>query len=225
MYTDLTPTRIAALKGPSFQFLSRAILLALTFLPIPAMAIEEPAYSVRLKDDAFEVRTYGERVIAETLVEGSLSEASNAGFRKVAGYIFGANRTRAGTKAEIAMTAPVMVSRSEKIAMTAPVMTHAAAQGYRLSFVMPAKYHLDTLPVPLDPAVTLRVLPAAAYAVLRFSGTCNERKVADRTADLTAWIARRGLTVRGEPSLARYDPPWQLPFLRRNEILIAVDPP
>ena len=86
------------------------------------MAIEEPAYSVRLKEDAFEVRTYGERVIAETLVEGTLSEASNAGFRKVAGYIFGANRSREGSKTEIAMTAPVMVSPSQKIAMTAPVV-------------------------------------------------------------------------------------------------------
>jgi hypothetical protein len=202
-----------------------AVALATNFVSVPAMAIEEPSFQVRLKDGAFEVRTYGQRIIAETTVEGTLSEASNAGFRKVAGYIFGANRTRDGSKTEIAMTAPVTVSRSQKIAMTAPVMTHPSAQGYRLSFVMPAQYRLDSLPAPLDPSVELRVLPPASYAVLRFSGLCSEKRVADRAAELSAWITRRGLTVRGEASLARYDPPWQLPFLRRNEILIPVDAP
>jgi hypothetical protein len=212
--------------NPTF-FCPRRSVGALLLLLIggSAMAIEEPSFKSLLREEAFEVRAYGPRVVAETVVSGSLSEASNAGFRRVAGYIFGGNRLNDGASAAIAMTAPVTVSRSTKIDMTAPVTTRAEGAGYRLQFVMPARYTLATLPAPLDPNVHLRELPASTYAVVRFSGWCGETKVADRTEALRHWIARRHLTPVGEPELARYDPPWQLPFLRRNEILIPVTTP
>jgi len=191
-----------------------------------AMAIEEPAFKVLSHERDFEVRTYGPRIVAETLVEGTLATASSTGFRRVAGYIFGRNRSNEGQSAAIAMTAPVIVANAQTIAMTAPVTTRAETGGYRLQFVMPAAYTLATLPTPLDPAVHLREVAGATYAVVRFSGWCGETKVAERTAALRAWLAKRDLTARGEAELARYDPPWQLPFLRRNEILIPLaDPP
>jgi hypothetical protein len=201
------------------------ITCILLFLSGAAMAIEEPKYQVVTQDGAYEVRTYGARIVAETWVTGNLSEASNAGFNKVAGYIFGKNRRNDGKSASIAMTAPVTVSQSTKIDMTAPVTTQAEADGYRLQFVMPSQYTLATLPVPLDPAVKLREIAPVTYAVIRFSGWCGENKVKDRTAALRAWMAQRHLTARGAPELARYDPPWQLPFLRRNEVLIPVSAP
>ena len=201
------------------------VTCALLLLSGAAMAIEEPAYRVVTQDGSYEVRTYGARIVAETWVTGNLSEASSAGFRKVAGYIFGKNRQNDGKSASIAMTAPVTVSRSTKIEMTAPVTTHAEANGYRLQFVMPSQYTLATLPIPLDPDVKLHEIPPATYAVIRFSGWCGENQVKDRTDALRGWMAHRHLTPRGEPELARYDPPWQLPFLRRNEVLIPVNAP
>ena len=173
-----------------------------------AVAIEEPTYTATRQDGAFEIRTYGPKIVAETWITGSLSSASSAGFRKVAGYIFGRNRTQVGA--------------TTKIDMTAPVTTHPIDGGYRLQFVMPSRYTLATLPAPIDNNVHLREVPSATYAVVRFSGLCGESKVAERTAALRAWITKNGLTVLGEAELARYDPPWRLPFLRRNEILIPI---
>ena len=86
------------------------VTCALLLLSGAAMAIEEPAYRVVTQDGSYEVRTYGARIVAETWVTGNLSEASSAGFRKVAGYIFGKNRQNDGKSASIAMTAPVTVS-------------------------------------------------------------------------------------------------------------------
>jgi hypothetical protein len=216
--------------------ISAALLLAvLTLTPMePAMAIEEPAYEVLERDDRIELRAYAPLVVAETVVDGDLSTATNRGFRAIAAYIFGANRSvrGTGTSEKIEMTAPVVVEpASQRIAMTAPVTvepqasdTIAGAARWRVQFVMPKEYRLDTLPRPDDPTVTLREVPGVRRAVLRFSGLAGEDKVSGLTTELRAWIGARRLTEVGAPQLARYDPPWTLPFLRRNEVMIEVTP-
>ena len=201
----------------------RAMLVALALSGVqPAMAIEEPAFTTTLVDREFSVRDYAPRIVAETDTAGSLSEASNAGFRRIAGYIFGGNRSRtADGTVRVAMTAPVTVeAQSARIAMTAPVTVEPGDNRWRVEFTMPAAYSLATLPVPLDPNVRLREVPAARLAVLRFSGLVGDAALAAQTTRLRAWMAGRGLTASGPPRLARYNPPWTLPFLRRNEILI-----
>jgi hypothetical protein len=195
------------------------------------MAIEEPKYSVVEKSDAFELRAYAPRVVAETLVDGSLSDASSLGFRRIADYIFGNNTSRNGASdkngEKISMTAPVSMApkvektASEKISMTAPVAMQQAAGQWRMYFVMPSQYTLNTLPTPNNAAVTLRELPASRMAVLRFSGLAGEEKTAQKTAALMAWLKTKNLVAIGEPELARYNPPWTLPFLRRNEVMVA----
>ena len=92
---------------------------------------------------------------------------------------------------------------------------------WRMYFVMPSKYTLETLPKPNNPAVTLRAIPASNVAVLRFSGLAGEEKTAKKTAELLAWLKSKQITPIGEPELARYNPPWTLPFLRRNEVMVA----
>jgi hypothetical protein len=199
-------------------------LAALLAAPL-AMAVEEPAFATEKQDGNFELRLYAPMIVAETVVEGSLGDASNSGFRIVAAYIFGNNvAVKDGDPEKVAMTAPVtMEAAPERIAMTAPVTTEAAAGKWRMHFVMPSQYTMATLPRPKDDRVKLREVPARRMAVLRFSGFTGEGKVAAKTQELLAWAARAGLKPSGTPQLARYDPPWTFPFLRRNEVLVAVE--
>ena len=189
------------------------------------MAIEEPTFSVSMKEGAFEVRSYPALVAAQVSVTGARDEASNAGFRLLAGYIFGGN-TR---KQSIAMTAPVVQAQaaSEKIAMTAPVLQTSVpgqTNTWTVRFIMPKEYNLDTLPTPNDPKVQLMALPQARFAAVTFSGLAREDDVALRTAELNAYIAKHGLQATAPPALARYNPPWTPWFMRRNEVLIALTP-
>jgi hypothetical protein len=186
------------------------------------MAIEEPGFDLLEKTEPYELRAYKPRIVAETIIPGSLKNASSAGFKRIAGYIFGNNASRSGESQKISMTAPVsMVPKSEKISMTAPVNMEQSEKQWRMQFFMPSQYTMDNLPKPNNPAVTLRTLPASTFAVLRFSGLAGEEKTADKTADLMAWLKDRGIKPTGEPVLARYNPPWTLLFLRRNEVMVA----
>ncbi len=196
--------------------------LMTAFLSVtPAMATEEPKYTVIEKTDDFELRAYSPMIIAETFVTGSLEKASGDGFRLIADYIFGNNKSRTGSSEKISMTTPVtMKPKSEKISMTAPVSMQEAEGKWRMHFVMPSKYTLDTLPEPNNKAVNLRELPAKRFAVVRFSGLAGEAKTAQKTKELLAWMSSKNIEPIGTPELARYNPPWTLPFLRRNEVMV-----
>jgi len=185
------------------------------------MATEEPSYEVIEKSGDFELRTYSPMIVAETQVAGPMDDASSAGFRLLADYIFGNNTSHAGSNEKISMTAPVtMEPRSEKISMTAPVSMQPTGEQWRVHFVMPSKYTLDTLPKPNNPAVALREVPASNVAVIRFSGLVGEKKRAAKEAELISWLDSKGIEPIGQPQLARYNPPWTLPFLRRNEVMV-----
>lgn len=185
-----------------------------------AMATEEPSYTSILQEAPFEIREYPALIAAEVTVSGERSEAVSAGFRLLAGYIFGGN-TR---KQSISMTSPVIQNEApnEKIAMTAPVMQSADSSGWIIRFIMPASYTLETLPMPNDPKVRLMPLPPKRVAVVRFSGLVDDNDVEQQTTVLRAFVVKQKLTTVGTPSLARYDPPWTLWFLRRNEIMLEV---
>ncbi len=182
------------------------------------MATEEPAFVIVSHEGKFEVRDYPALVVAEVSVTGSRDDASNAGFRLLAAYIFGAN-TRRQT---IAMTAPVVQERAggETIAMTAPVTQSGGDGAWVVRFTMPSKYTLGTLPAPNDARVRLVPIPPQRYAVVRFSGLARLDDVGRQTEDLRAFMKRQQLRAIGAPSLARYNPPWTLWFMRRNEIWI-----
>ena len=202
------------------------------------MATEEPKFEILAKDNTIEVRRYLPFIVAETWVDGDMSEASNKGFRAVAGYIFGDNQAAGSTSStKIAMTAPVTVqpaAPSKKIAMTAPVtiepqtgtaLNLEGAKRWRVHFVMPSQYTLATLPKPNNTAITLREVPAKTWAVLSFSGFNTEARVQQHTDELLAWLATRKMAFVGSPQLARYDPPWTLPMFRRNEIMVEISRP
>jgi hypothetical protein len=189
------------------------------------MAIEEPGFRTLKQDGAFAVREYSAYVVAETRVEAGFTEAGNVAFQRLFGYISGKNVAQQ----KIAMTAPVTQSpaeaRNEKIAMTAPVSQVADGNAFRVAFTLPAKYTLETAPKPLDPTVQIREIPARLIACWRYSGRWTESNYRDNERLLREQIKKRGLVIKGDPILARYDPPFMPWFLRRNEVLIPVDRP
>ncbi|KAA0071238.1 heme-binding protein [Rhodanobacter sp. T12-5] len=185
------------------------------------MAVETPPYKAVLRDGNFELRDYPALAVAEVTVEGDQKEAASKGFRLLAGYIFGANKRRRS----IAMTAPVaQQAASEKIAMTAPVEQMQGASGtWVVRFTMPGAWTLQTLPIPNDPKVTLRATEPSRLAVLRFSGLARPEDVQSNTRELLAQVTSHGLHAIGPVSLAQYNPPWTLWFMRRNEVMVEVE--
>ncbi len=185
-----------------------------------AMATEEAPFTEMKKSGNLELRKYPAYIVAETYVEGDFEKVGNEGFRRLANYIGGQNQKRAS----IAMTAPVsQEAEGEKIAMTAPVSQEQIGNLWRITFVMPSKYTLDTLPRPDDERVTLMEEPSRLMAVIRYSGTWRRKRYDDHEAKLIDWIEREGWKRVGEPVWARYNPPFMPWFLRRNEILIPVE--
>ena len=184
------------------------------------VGIETPKYKVIEKEGRLELRQYPPQIVAETLVQADFDTSGNIAFRRLFRYISGQNRA----KESIAMTAPVhQKAAAQKIAMTAPVTQQKSQENYAVSFLMPAKYSLETLPEPLDPNVVLKTIPARTLAAIRYSGTWSQKRYEAHKAKLLEFIQKKERKITGEPIFARYDPPFQLWFLRRNEVLIAVE--
>ena len=181
------------------------LLLTLNLLGTLAMATEEPPYAETLKEGDFEVREYPSMIAAEVLVTGERSDAVSAGFRLLAGYIFGGN------------------IKKQSIAMTAPVTQSGSENGWTVRFIMPQGYTLDSLPTPKDSQVKLVPLAPTRFAVVKFSGLAKEPDIIEQTQRLNEYVAKQKLTPTGPATLARYDPPWTLWFLRRNEMMIPME--
>lgn len=182
------------------------------------MAIEEPGFRLVERDGAYELREYAAHLVAETSVEADFEQAGNVAFRRLYDYISGENVPRQ----RIAMTAPVTQARGVNIEMTAPVTQQAQAGAYRVAFVVPSQYTLATVPRPLDARIEIREVPARLVAAWRYTGRWTTANYDESEKALRAELARRGLEPAGEPTLARYDPPFKPWFMRRNEVLIPV---
>jgi hypothetical protein len=198
-------------------FLLNLVLLALG--GIDAVATEEVKYRVLESSGDFELRQYESSLGAETTVEGDFHEVGNEGFRRLFDYISGKNRK----KQSIPMTAPVsQEASSEKIPMTAPVNQEKVGGAWRITFLMPSAFTMETLPEPLDSRVKLVKIPGRLMAALKYSGTWSRERYEGKEQRLKELIRQRGLKIEGEPVFARYNPPFMPWFLRRNEVLIPV---
>jgi hypothetical protein len=190
------------------------------FKPASAKVAEPPFTSV-FKQDDFEIRDYATQVVAEVTVTSNNREPANDGFRPLAGYIFGGNAPRA----KIAMTAPVTRQQGTQIAMTAPVTRQAAGASWKVRFIMPAGSTLESMPRPNNPDVVLIEEPGKRYAIVRFSGLGGQAVLDRKTEELRAFMTGRNLTPIGTPVIAFYDPPFTLPFMRRNEVWLEIAKP
>lgn len=197
------------------------IATLLILLQANVMALEEPEYTVIGEYDEFEIRQYSEYLVAEVDVDGDFDEAGNDAFRILAGYIFGDNQSAE----KMAMTAPVEsreTPQGEKMAMTAPVTARADAGKTTYAFVMERKYSMETLPIPRDDRIRIRKMPERTMAVRRYSGRWTEEKYQQNETVLREALSAEGIQVVSEPILARYNSPFSLPVLRRNEVMFEV---
>ena len=213
-----TVTR-SVLQTPFAKFAHAAALFSIALTMSSAHAIEEPDYTVVQKTEVFEVRKYAPYLVAEVLVPGPASEAGRQGFSLLGGYIFGKNKG----ERKLEMTAPVTQTPVEppapvKLDMTAPVTQAAAPGGFLVQFVMPKGYTLATLPEPLDARVKLREVPGNSVAVIRFSGSWSQSLYNEKLELLKTALATANIATQGEPVSSRYNSPFSLPFMRRNEI-------
>jgi DNA gyrase inhibitor GyrI len=181
--------------------------------------VEQPDYKVVTSQENIEIRVYPPMILAEVEVSGERKQAIREGFEILADYIFGNNTFNKN----IEMTAPVTNELSEKMAMTAPVLQEQHMDKWKVRFVMPKKYSFETLPKPNSKKVTLIPLPARRFAVIRFSGLADNESIKLHTEELKAYIVAEKLNPIGGTVLAFYNPPWTIPFLRRNEVMIEVD--
>ena len=182
--------------------------------------VEKPDYVVTLSKNNIEIREYKPMITASVRVSGERKEAIRKGFRLVADYIFGNN----AISTKIAMTAPVEQRESQKIAMTAPVQQQLDGQSWEISFVMPKEYSIDTLPTPKNSEVTLAEIASKQFVVIKFSGRNTDSNIEQYTTLLEKFAFDNSLQTTGSPKYAFYNPPWTLPFLRRNEVMLELTP-
>jgi DNA gyrase inhibitor GyrI len=197
--------------------IATVLLAAVLWGPIVSN-VEQARYEVVESHQAIEIRDYAPMIVAQVRVAGEREEAIGDGFRLVADYIFGNNVPAS----EIAMTAPVIQQPGETIAMTAPVTQQGGDGDWAVRFVMPAEYTIDTLPQPNNADVRLEEIAGKRFAVIRFSGRARADSLEEHTRKLEAFLRARNLQPRSQPAYAFYNPPWTLPFLRRNEVMIEI---
>jgi effector-binding domain-containing protein len=162
--------------------------------------VETPKYDVVKKIGNIELRKYGSMILAST--EGDLND--NEAFMRIANYIFGDNTS------------------SKKIPMTAPVITSNSNNKMKMSFVMPSSYTLKTIPKPNSSNVKIKTLKSRNLAVLRFSGFASDSKVINLQMELISTLKENKIKPKSDPFLMRYNSPWTIPFLRRNEVAVEI---
>ena len=170
-----------------------------------------------------DLRHYEKIVLVSVPMDG-MDSGRNSAFSKLFGYISGKNTA----SSKISMTAHVLLENTDKnagveIPMTVPVFMEDASDHAKMSFVLPATYTLDSAPAPQDPAVKLDEIKDYTVAAIIFSGLLSADNIAKQRTMLEAWIQGNGYKITGSYKAAGYDPPFTIPALRRNEVLIPVE--
>ena len=180
--------------------------------------VETPGYEVMQSQDKIEIRQFKPMVIAEVKISGHREKAISEGFRVLADYIFGNNIVQQ----TIPMTAPVQQQASRKIAMTSPTQLQSEKDSWLVSFVMPSEYSLDTLPKPTNNRINIKRIPSKKFVTITFSGTNSNENLKIHEKKLEKFIRAKNISVTGTSKYAFYNPPWTLPLMRRNEVMIEV---
>jgi effector-binding domain-containing protein len=167
--------------------------------------VEKPKYQVVSSQANIEIRKYNPMIIALVEVQGERKEAIRGGFKMLADYIFGNNKSK------------------EDIPMTAPVKQQKFQENWQISFIMPSEYNMETLPQPNNKNIGLKELPSKKYIVINFSGVISDQNITLHEEKLKKHILENEMHILSPPIYAFYNPPWTLPFMRRNEIMMEIN--
>lgn len=164
---------------------------------------EKQKYRVVSSEKEFEIRFYPSALLATVYSDASTyRELAYPGFRKLAGYIFGGNDSET------------------KISMTSPV--HMDMDSASMSFVMPASFSEENLPMPDDPGVKIMRTEDVYVAAIRFGGYASDKDIRNYSEKLRSLLVKHGISWYGNFRYLGYNPPFQ-PFGRRNEIIVNVE--
>lgn len=191
-------------KSTLVYLLIAAIVVAFFIWQLFAYRAPIPAYQVLVADKSIQIRQYPELIVANVRIQGDRYDSINEGFRILADYIFGDN------------------SQKRNIAMTAPVMQTEDKNEWIVQFIMPSEMSQATLPTPDDKRIFLTTLPPTKFIVIEFNGMATDRNLNAHAQHLKDYIAKHQLKATGKLIYGFYNPPWILPFLRRNEIMMEV---
>ena len=176
-----------------------------SFRKFSASSIETQKYRVVKKEHGFEVRFYPKATFATIRSSGAnYKQVASSGFRKLAGYIFGGN------------------NQNKSIAMTAPVRMEMSEKGSAMSFVMPEKYDMASLPKPNDATVEIKQSEDSYAAVIAFGGYANDEKIDDYKNKLVALLQKKNIKIIGNFNFLGYNAPYQF-IGRKNEISIPIE--
>ncbi|URE45326.1 SOUL heme-binding protein [Musa troglodytarum] len=211
---------------PRRRFEARNLEEALMSVP----DLETVKFRVLKRTNEYEIREVESYFIAETTMPGKTGfdfNGSSQAFNVLAAYLFGKNIT----SEQMEMTTPVYTRKSQsdgvKMDMTTPVITNKSPDQdkWQMSFVMPSKYG-SNLPMPKDPSVSIKEVPKKMVAVTAFSGFVKDEDVMQRESKLREALrsdpefqVKEGASVE----VAQFNPPFTLPFTRRNEVAVEVE--
>ena len=208
-------------KRMMFFIISFILLIILALAGTIMSQVNEPKYNVISFQKNIEIREYVPLLVAQVAVTGERKSAISSGFKILADYIFGNNKR----VTRINRAAPAAQQDGERISMTAPVIQQESkdSKHWNVAFVMPEEYSIKTLPQPKNKQIEIISIPRKRYVVIRFSGLPTELALRKHQKNLINFLAKERINARGKAILALYNPPWTLPFLRRNEIMFEIE--
>ena len=180
------------------------LIILINFILLSEDKYKEPTYELLSKDHNIEIRQYGEYIVTKTSVSLADKHDNNM-FRTLASYIFGGNK------------------KNQSISMTAPVTTYENSNSYNMIFYMLDSDNIDDLPQPNGQDIQFESFNLGKCAVLSFSWFTTESRINYYTKKLENYLNNNNLTQSSSFMVNRYDPPWRLPFMRRNEILVKIN--
>lgn len=183
---------------------------------------EEAGFETLKEDGPFELRRYDDLVFAKTSVQGDFTKAAEECFMRLAGYIFGHNHFHENFSKR---NADGHSAEHRVMSMTTPVFQCQDTHGWTTSFVLPKTEKFASAPHPDDARVHVVPVPTECWAVLRFSGRMDEKEMRLRARELAEWVSdEKTVRITKDVRWAQYDGPMTIPFLRRNEVQIRVEP-
>ncbi len=197
------------MKKRIFWIVPLALVAVVLFIQyntiMAANKTETQAYQVMKTEKEFEIRFYPSATLATiTSSAKSYKELASPGFRKLANYIFGGNKSNTS----ISMTTPVHMDINDTVSS--------------MSFVMPSAYSPSNLPTPNDPNITIRTTNEEYVAVVQFSGYASDSEIKQHTAQLKNALEAHGIRYHGNFRFLGYNAPYQF-WGRRNEIIVSID--